>query len=550
MDHKPRKNTYLPGELLKIILFSLTKERSEEGSMWLTNTKESSRGVFRCSYSQKKTSILVFPRWLECGDKQTTTIAVEALIVFANDSQEFNTILPELQKYAAIPIRVLVSNNDDQELVELTKQNKFVFHKQNKERPEDLRNLIDSLDEEEFTKISSAFNCFDTDHSGIIEQKEMREIAKFLGENPDTDEFREAMLALDKNNDGNISITEFVHWWKIGRQNTKALPKIYHLKENLNHIMTKNMNFHNFVKEILEIKLRENLFKSTQNITFIGPGAFKWRSQLDANVCFGGTERVKHAEKFLSNFTKNLSAAAKANWISLLFNNLNEKICSIQEASNALSSFQEKIVKWCETNNYEGFAVFIKNLLIFETSMTANSVILGIRFKLDIEDLVKLAFENFLFILSCLVIEKQSHEFSLTFRSNQDFYLNGLEGKTIGDFLEICELNIKNSGFRERIKCILTNMNEEAIRDVVSIVQFFFVPYNLNVRYSGNINEFVDETTKHFLSIPMTGIGRFLEFIVKNMSEKLFKSTNDISIAANVFDIFAHFKLFCYSFAN
>ena len=60
MDH-PRKNTYLANELLKIIVFSKTKERSEEESMWLTHTKESSRGVFRCSYAAKQTSILVFP---------------------------------------------------------------------------------------------------------------------------------------------------------------------------------------------------------------------------------------------------------------------------------------------------------------------------------------------------------------------------------------------------------------------------------------------------------------------------------------------------------
>lgn len=550
MDMKSRKNTYLPNELLKIIFFSPTKERSEEMSMWLTNNKDSSRGVFRCSYLQKKTSILVFPRWPESIDKQTTTIAVEAVVVFVSNVEEFNTILPYLKKYSSIPIKVVVSVEDNRELVQISKQNNYVFHKHDKERPEDLRNLIDIMDEEEFSRVSSAFNNFDSDQSGIIEQNEIREIAVFLNENPDTNDFKEAMLALDKNNDGSISITEFVSWWKIGRQNTKALPKIYHLKDNINQFMSKNVNFHNFVREIAEVKLRENLFKSTQNINFIGSGAFRWRSNLDINVYVSGPERLKHAENFLSNFTKNVTAAAKANWVTLLFNNINEKICSIQEAGSSLSNFQDKIVKWCESNNYEGFGVFVKNLLIFETSMFSNSVILGVRFKVDIEELVRLSLENLLYVITCLAPEKHSHEFSINFKSNQDFYLNGLEGKTIGDFLEICEINIKNSGFRERIRCIISTMNEEAIRDIVAFIQFLFVPYNLNVKYTGNINEFVDETTREFLKIPLTTVGKTLDFIVKNIGDKLFKSTNDISIGVNLFDIFAQFKLFCYSFAN
>jgi Ca2+-binding EF-hand superfamily protein len=550
MDQSQRKNTYLPNELLKILFFSKTKEKSEEESMWLTNTKESSRGVFRCTYSPKKTSILVYPRWPEISDKQTTTVAVEALVVFAANKEELAFLIPHIQRFSAIPIRIVISENDEKELVDLASENKYIFHKKDNEKAEDLRHLIDIRDEEEFEKISSAFNKFDSDGSGLIEQTEMKEIARSLGENPDTDEFKYAMLALDKNNDGNISINEFVLWWKIGRQNTKALPKIYHLKENINQFMSQVVNFPNFVKEIANLKLQDNSFRSTQNISFIGPGAFRWRSQLDLNVVIGGTERQAKAEKFLSQFAKNVTAGAKTAWISVLFNNINQKISPLQETTNTLNSFQDKLVRWCEQNGFEGFAVFVKNLLVFETSTTEKAAILAIRLKLDIEELVRISIENLLYLISNLAQEKGSHEFTMNFKSNQDFYLNGLEGKTVGEFLEICEVGIKNSGFRDRLKLLVVNLNKDAIQNIIALVQFFFVPYNMNLKYNGNVNDFVDETTRSFLSLPLTSIGKSLEFIVKNLGENLFKSTNDISIAVNAFDLFANFKLFCYSFTK
>ena len=380
----------------------------------------------------------------------------------------------------------------------------------------------------------------------------MKEIARYLGENPDTDEFKDAMLALDLNNDGNISITEFVSWWKIGRQSCKALPKIYHLKKYVSESLANVINFKNYVMEISKIKLqeKENSIKSVQNVNFIGPGAFKWRSNFDLNLCLGGTERLRNAENFLSVFTKNYTAAAKANWVSILFNNLNENICSEQEAVTILNGFKDHIIKWCEDNQCNDFAEFIKNLLLFESSSATNSAVLAIRFKVDIEDLIKLALEDLIFILKNLAPEKSSHEFTMNFKSNEDFLINSLEGKNIGQFLEICEMNIKNSGFRDRLKCLVSNLNKEAIQNIISIVQFLFVPLNLNVKYNGNINDFVDESTKAFLNIPLTNIGKSLQFLVKNLGEKLLKSTNDISIALNCFGSFIYLKFYCYSFSK
>ena len=543
-----RKNTYLPTELLKIVLFSKSKERSDEESMWLTNTKESNRGVFRCSYSAKKTSIIVFPRWVSCGDKETSTVAVEALLVFAADQEEFNTFLSDLNVFSSIPIKIIVTENEDKGMAELAARHKFLIFKKDKNKPDTLRDFINSKDEEEYNKIKSAFMKFDSDNSGLIEQEEMADIARFLGENPDTEDFKEAMLALDKNNDGEISITEFVSYWKIGRQNTKALPKIYHLKNYISSNLMQVIDFPHFVTDVAKIKLENNLTKSTQTVGFIGAGAFKWRSYFDMNVCIGGVDRVKRAETFLSKYSKNPTSGAKFNWISVLFNNIDERICNSTQTMEVLNGFKDNIVKWCDDNKYESFSAFVKNLLIFESIQVEKSAVIAIRIKVDVEELVRLAIEDLLFIISSLAPENQSHEFVLSFKSNMDFHIDGLEGKTVGQFLEICDLTIKNIGFRDRVKNLVSNLNKSQIEGLVTFIQFLFVPYNFNIKYSGNINEFIDESTVKFLNLPMTKVGNTLDFFVKNLSKNLLKSTNDISIAINAFDIYASLKFYCHSF--
>lgn len=550
MNLKERKNTYLPSDLLKMIVFSKNKLTSEEESMWLTNTKESNRGVYRCSFPRKKTSILVYPRWQSCGDKETTTVAVEALLVFVSNSEELKNLLIDLNKYVSVPIKFIISENEEKELLDLANQNNYFFHKKEKSESDVLRNLIDTKDEEEFIKIRSAFEKFDEDDSGVIEENEFKKIASYLGEKTDSEDFKQAILALDKNNDGNISIAEFVSWWKIGRQCTKALPKIYQLKMFVKETVNNLVDLPNFFKEISKIKPENSTVKSTQKINFIGPGPIKWRSHLDISMCIGGNDRLKKAEKFLSQFTKNYTAGAKANWISLLFNNINEKICNLQDASNILNRFKGLITKWCLDNNHSDFAVFISNLLVFESTFSGTSAVLAVRLKVDIEEFVKNSIENLLFIFSSIVPEKSSHELTLSLKSNQDLLIDSLNGKTLGNFLEICEVNIMNSGFRDRIKCLVTNLKKEAFLKMVSLIQLFFVPLSMNVKYNGDVYEFVDESLKAFLDIPLTNVGKIIDFFIKNLSQNLFKSTKDISIALNFNEIYADLKLNCYSFTN
>ena len=75
-----RMNTYLPKEYFKVVTFAGTKEKSEAFAQWLTGTTTANRGVYGCPYN--KTHMIVFFRWPGLGDKQASTVAVEALIAY------------------------------------------------------------------------------------------------------------------------------------------------------------------------------------------------------------------------------------------------------------------------------------------------------------------------------------------------------------------------------------------------------------------------------------------------------------------------------------
>lgn len=70
-------------------------------------------------------------------------------------------------------------------------------------------------DDEELTKVSKlVFDAVDSDHSGHIDQKELKTamvcVAREAGIEPPTDEqVEEAMKALDTDNSGTVDVNEF-----------------------------------------------------------------------------------------------------------------------------------------------------------------------------------------------------------------------------------------------------------------------------------------------------------------------------------------------------
>lgn len=66
--------------------------------------------------------------------------------------------------------------------------------------------------------IAGVFKNFDKDNSGYIEIREIVGIAKELGSDIPEDEAQQMIAEMDANQDGRISMEEFVEWWKTGRK--------------------------------------------------------------------------------------------------------------------------------------------------------------------------------------------------------------------------------------------------------------------------------------------------------------------------------------------
>ena len=536
-----RNNTYLLKEFFKLIVIAPTQERAELAAQWLVNNKNPVRGVYGCAYN--KSQMIVFYRWPSTVIKQATTAAVEALLLFVDNAEEFYLICPEIQKYGSIPVRVIVSESGE-ELQEKAKELHGTFFKK-EEDSTSLKAELDVLDKKELKVIKKAFTDFDSDNSGSIEADEMRKIALSLGENPDTEEFKQSMLALDFNGDNNISFTEFVSWWKIGRQNTITLPKIYQLNEFSKKIVNL-INFAQFVKQISGIP-KEDADKSTQNIYFRSPGIFKLKTFLELGLAIGGPKKTQMGIDFLSQFTKNTSSV-KNNWISILVNLNNKQKLDINKAKEMLEQFKENVLKWGEENANPVLISFVKNLMLFETSSNENAVILVLRLKLDIEELVKGAIQQFLFIINSLSKKDDSFWFNMKTHSNLDLMENVRGGKkiTLGDYFKTSELKFEGSGFRNRLKALFESFSKEH-QSMFHLFQFLFLPQDLDLEFDGDLNDLVDQETHKLLNVSLDKFGFVMDFLNKNLNHELLSAANNIEIGINAFDIFANLKFYSQS---
>mmetsp|Transcript_1102 Transcript_1102/g.3132 ORF Transcript_1102/g.3132 Transcript_1102/m.3132 type:complete len:220 (+) Transcript_1102:53-712(+) len=69
---------------------------------------------------------------------------------------------------------------------------------------------VRQLTDEQFRQLVSAFDLFDTDHSGVISARELRAAMRSLGLNPTREEIRKIITHGDVDGDGNIDLDEFL----------------------------------------------------------------------------------------------------------------------------------------------------------------------------------------------------------------------------------------------------------------------------------------------------------------------------------------------------
>lgn len=540
MEKKKRTNTYTNKDYLKIIVLSKTKDISFALSKNLSLGNEEQRGCFYSSYL--KTQLIIFPRYVSKLDHQATTVAVEGLIVFITNRSEFDEIKSVIGRYNQVPIRILTSRID---CSDLARELNAYWIEYDESEPRKVVDYLNSLDMEEFQRIKESFSTYDKDGNGSIEVSEMNEIARNMGEDPESDEFKKSLLALDLNQDGNISQKEFILWWKIGRQNSHALPKIYDLFVEVQKILQKNLNISNFSEMITKVIEEQIQDVSHQKILFRTPGLFKPKTKLELSIAIGAEVRQNMALKFLSQFTKNTNSA-KSNWISIYIP-LNQGKYKINpsKAKFLLDEFKEHCISWGEKNMGQAFTTFIKNLVVFETNHANDSVILAIRLKLDIEDLVKSALGSLIYVLHNFQPDKKSTYFNIKVSSNLDLYDSIKKETNMKDFLDTCEVEYEGLTYKEQIRSFYTSLSEEE-KEKLFFLQALFHPNNLEVEYDCKLSDFYsfDDRNSFLNTFSLKDYGKFIDFLKNSIPSELLHCASNIELCLNAFDVFARLKIY------
>jgi len=300
-------------------------------------------------------------------------------------------------------------------------------------------------------------------------------------------------------------------------------------------------DFSNFMNETENLIKSNDMSKTNQSIYFRSPGDYQLKTFIDASIAFGGPKRKQEAENFLKRFTVNTNSQ-NLNWVSILFSLDKKNKISGDKAKVYLESFKDVCLKWAEDNGLDAFVNFIRNLLIFETSSTDSAVVMAIRLKADIEDLVKIALSSISQIVERMSTTTESSYIYLKAHSNEDIYDSINTKKTLSDFFKTCEFKIKSFGFRKRLRSLFSNISSEKV-NVAGFMQFLFVPYSLDINMTGDM-DVTDPNYKEFMNFDLSIIGIFLDFLKQNISKDLLKVSDDIDIAFNAFDLFMHIKFY------
>lgn len=540
LKHEERVNTYKPEDFFKIVILSPNEKTSEDKALWLSNTdakKISPTGTYKTIFN--KTNIVFYSRWPGSNREIVqATVSVDAILIFVDNEDEWNVVLKEVEKkYKFLSVVLIVTDSD--RVRKFERDLNFASSISKNSSSQQIFDKLDDLDREEYKKIQSIIEKFDTDKSGFLEIKETPNLVKSLGDDPNSKEIKEALLALDINHDNILQIDEFIQWWKIGRQNHLALSKIYELNQKCSRVINNLVNFNNFQriseKQTKDIKNELNVNVNTKNFD-------EYLTRLYFRFTTGGEKRKEATKNFLSKFT-NVLENHDDNWIyiSIFVQSLTFKG---NEIKGWLEKFRENLIKYAEQNLIPGLSNFIKDFVNFHFYPQDYSATITFEFKSDVYSLLKDALCDFMFIKNFLTNNgKEFFDFDLRIHSGANLGDIISNSQTLGDFLEKSEISIESSAIKDRIRTLLTNLNDQ-YKPYMNLLQFLFACNKMKLNYTGPINEFLDSQSDGIKNIQLGFLNPILQFIRENINKELLNCMTRLDIGMNLHDVFMNVQIF------
>jgi Ca2+-binding EF-hand superfamily protein len=538
--HKERENTFRPEDFFKVVCLAPTKDIAEEKAKWLTNTPQLKSNPFCCYRAPFKDSeVIIYSSWPNDDEDQTrATVGIDALVIFIDKEEDYDRILKEInQEFKFITVRLLVTDFEGKRRWEKDLEAESI---RTSSSAEEVLHQLDHLDKDEYKKILKIIDKFDANKDGTLDLQEMPALVKALGEDPNKSEIKEAMKTLDINHDNELQIDEFIQWWKIGRQNTPALAKIYELAMKSNEIINNLISFNNFDKERQAFDANNN--KQCALKFNLNTGNFdEYVTRLGFRISTG-EKRLEATKNFLSKFT-NIHDAKDDNWIniSIFVQSLTFKGEQIKEW---LENFRHNLIGYCDKYVIPGLGQFIRHFVNFHFFPQDYSATITFEFKTDVYSLIKGALGELLSIRDFLTNDgKGSFDVDLRILSGECLGDLISQSKTWGDFLNKSEISINGTSLKGRLRTLLLNLNKDH-KTHLDLLQFLFVPNNMKFDFKGPLAEFLNENSKGLLNTSLEPLQKLLEFIRKNIKYELLECMSRLEIGLNLYDIFFNFQIF------
>lgn len=546
--NQSRINTYRNDDFFKTVILARNKSTAEEKSKWLTNTpilKTDETGTYKCPF--KQTFFVAYANWPGSDTWQRqATVGIDALLIFLDSETDLEEIKEEIEtRYKFVNVRLLVSNETNESKVSswtnVLKAELFKAETAANEGEQILR-ALDLLDQKEYQKIVEVIKRFDTDNSGVLEIREMPLLVKELGGNPDSEDLKQATLALDVNHDNILETDEFIQWWKIGRQNSKALSKIYELNMKTQNVL--NQLFHiNSLKKHIDCVQQEKTSQNNVNITIEAEEIEDYLTRICFKLATGGEKRKEATRNFLSRYT-NIHDVTEDNWINIAFfvQSLTYEGYNIKEY---LENFRENLINYAEKTYLPGLSNFIRDFVIFKFYPQDNSANVIFQFKSDVYSLIKDALSEVLCIRDFLT-DNHKGSFVLDLKVHSCDCIGDYitQGKTLEEFLDKCEIYINSSCIKSRLRTIVMHLSD-SYKPWLQLLQYLFAGNNVKMTYKGEVSHFLqDEETEDIFKINLKQLSPFIEFLNSNVHKELLKCLSRVEVGVNLYDFFLNLQIF------
>jgi hypothetical protein len=536
-----RCNTY--ENFFRIIVLSSDQEWAENRAKWLTgneNQPNSPVSTYRTTYHGQEVKFIAYARSSKFAKYKMDTVAVDGICVFVENQVEWaDAKAGALKHFLTIPVKLIVS---DSKLAKEWAKEIGAVVLPGTAAVETIKNTLDALDREEFYKIKSVLESYDTDRSGYIEKSEIPQIARQMGMDVRSQEFQMAMLTLDSNRDSKLDINEFILWYKIGRMNSEALVKVSELSEWASKWCKKVIDYDTFANE--KNWLNEKSKDPNQVSLKINTGCSNPISRVGVKLIAGNQEAKLLATKnFLSKFT-DLGFPAEENWldITVFVNSLTYKGYEIEKY---LENFRQRLIDYADKHFLSGLSNFIKKFVVFRFFPQLNSGTIVFKLKDDVFEIVHNALYDILTLKDFLTDEGRSiFDLNINITSEECIGKLANYGGTFMDLLKNAEVSVEGSCLKHRFKALMNSLTQD-YKKWKPLLEIFFAPNTFKLKHKGPIEDLlVNEVFRKLLGNDLSFLKPFGDFIRANFDQELLDCMRRLEIGINCYDIFANIQVF------